>query len=93
MNKIRCKTRTIISLCLILFAVVANAQSITGNVTDESGVPLPGANVVIEGTSTGVSTDFDGKFLLEDGKFLFYIPFYRFCRTSHEYACILFTSI
>ena len=65
MNKIRCKTRTIISLCLILFAVVANAQSITGNVTDESGVPLPGANVVIEGTSTGVSTDFDGNFQIQ----------------------------
>jgi len=65
MNKIRCKTRTIISLCLILFAVVSNAQSITGNVTDESGVPLPGANVVIEGTSTGVSTDFDGNFQIQ----------------------------
>lgn len=65
MNKIRCKIRTIISLCLILFAVVANAQSITGNVTDESGVPLPGANVIIEGTSTGVSTDFDGNFQIQ----------------------------
>ncbi|MDA9187833.1 carboxypeptidase-like regulatory domain-containing protein, partial [Flavobacteriaceae bacterium] len=65
MNKIRRKTRTIISLFLILFAVVANAQSITGNVTDESGVPLPGANVLIEGTSTGVSTDFDGNFQIQ----------------------------
>ena len=65
MNKIRCKIRTIISLCLILFAVVSNAQSITGNVTDESGVPLPGANVIIEGTSTGVSTDFDGNFQIQ----------------------------
>ena len=25
------------------------AQNITGNVTNENGVPLPGANVVIEG--------------------------------------------
>ena len=65
MNKIRCNTRITISLFLILFAVVAQAQSITGNVTDESGVPLPGANVIIEGTSTGVSTDFDGNFQIQ----------------------------
>ena len=36
------------------------AQNITGNITDENGVPLPDANVVIEGTTQGVSTDFDG---------------------------------
>ncbi|PKA97710.1 iron complex outermembrane receptor protein [Flavobacteriaceae bacterium MAR_2009_75] len=37
-------------------------QSITGTVTDESGVPLPGATVLEVGTSNGVSTDFDGNY-------------------------------
>ena len=37
-------------------------KTVTGIVSDENGVPLPGANVVIDGTSTGVSTDFDGNF-------------------------------
>jgi hypothetical protein len=40
------------------------AQSnVSGNVVDsETGTPLPGVNVVIQGTSTGVSTDFDGNY-------------------------------
>ena len=55
----------IFSLCLGLFAQQAFSQTISGNVTDESGVPLPGANVIIEGTSIGVSTDFDGNFSIQ----------------------------
>ncbi|WP_406684601.1 TonB-dependent receptor [Seonamhaeicola sp. MEBiC1930] len=37
-------------------------QSITGTVTDESNQPLPGASVLVKGTSNGVTTDFDGKY-------------------------------
>ncbi|MDA9893384.1 SusC/RagA family TonB-linked outer membrane protein [Flavobacteriaceae bacterium] len=55
----------IFSLCIGLFAQQAFSQTISGNVTDESGVPLPGANVIIEGTSIGVSTDFDGNFSIQ----------------------------
>ena len=40
----------------------AYAQQITGTVTDDNGVPLPGATVVVQGTSVGVSTDFDGNY-------------------------------
>jgi hypothetical protein len=40
----------------------AQQKTITGNVTDETGLPLPGATVVIENTTQGVSTDFDGNF-------------------------------
>ena len=36
--------------------------TITGTITDPSGVPLPGANVVIKGTSTGTAADFDGNY-------------------------------
>lgn len=44
-----------------------NQQSrvITGVVTDANGEPIPGANVVIKGTTTGTVTDFDGKYSLE----------------------------
>ncbi|SHJ88202.1 SusC/RagA family TonB-linked outer membrane protein [Pseudozobellia thermophila] len=38
--------------------------AITGTVTDESGVPLPGATVLEVGTSNGVSTDFDGNYTI-----------------------------
>ncbi len=36
-----------------------------GTVTDYEGLPLPGANVIIKGTSTGTQTDFDGNYSIE----------------------------
>ncbi|MGS2763241.1 SusC/RagA family TonB-linked outer membrane protein [Sinomicrobium sp. M5D2P9] len=37
---------------------------ITGNVTDEDGVPLPGVNIVVKGTTIGTQTDFDGNYTI-----------------------------
>ncbi len=39
-------------------------QSISGIVTDESDMPLPGATVMVKGTTNGTTTDFDGKFVI-----------------------------
>jgi len=39
-------------------------KSITGTVTDQSGIALPGVSVIIVGTSTGTQTDFDGKYTI-----------------------------
>ena len=39
---------------------------ITGQITDEANEPLIGVNVVVQGTSKGTSTDFDGMYTLED---------------------------
>ena len=40
--------------------------TIRGTVVDgENGTPLPGVNVVVEGTTNGVSTNFDGVFKIE----------------------------
>lgn len=41
---------------------------ISGTVFDESGLPLPGVNVLIKGTSIGTTTDFDGKFSIKANK-------------------------
>ena len=41
------------------------AQTITGTVTDSSGNPVPGVNVIEKGTSNGTSTDFDGKYSID----------------------------
>ena len=55
--------RIILSAVFLIFSLISVGQtSVSGLVSDENGVPLPGANVVIDGTSTGVSTDFDGNF-------------------------------
>jgi len=39
-------------------------QTVTGVITDENGMPLPGASVIEEGTRNGMVTDFDGKYKL-----------------------------
>lgn len=53
-------------LTLILAFVVqlsfAQEKTISGNVTDNSGLPLPGVNIVVKGTATGTQTDFDGNY-------------------------------
>ena len=50
----------------VLASFVAHSQSmLTGTVLDENQVPLPGATVVVKGTSNGVATDFDGNFSIE----------------------------
>ncbi|MCO5724607.1 SusC/RagA family TonB-linked outer membrane protein [Robiginitalea marina] len=42
----------------------AQAQEVSGNVSDANG-PLPGASVVVKGTTTGTQTDFDGNYTLD----------------------------
>ncbi len=37
-------------------------KTITGVVTDNSGLPIPGVNVFVKGTTNGVQTDLDGKY-------------------------------
>ncbi|MGS0527260.1 TonB-dependent receptor plug domain-containing protein [Zobellia nedashkovskayae] len=39
-------------------------QQITGAVLDNAGIPLAGVNVLIDGTTTGTQTDFDGKYTI-----------------------------
>ncbi|QCX02304.1 TonB-dependent receptor [Aggregatimonas sangjinii] len=40
-------------------------STVTGTVTDESGTPLAGANVLVKGTTNGTQTDFDGNYAIE----------------------------
>ena len=44
---------------------ISVAQPISGTVTDESGAPLPGATVLVKGTTNGTITDLDGKFVID----------------------------
>ena len=54
----------VVSICFST-GLIAQTRTISGTIVDESNEPLIGANVLVEGTSNGTSTDFDGKFLLE----------------------------
>ena len=44
---------------------MAKAQTVSGTVSDATG-PLPGANVLVKGTSNGTQTDFDGNYTLDN---------------------------
>ena len=49
-------------LLLALMSTAVGAQTVSGTVTDENNQPLPGATVIVAGTSRGTSTDFDGNY-------------------------------
>ncbi len=51
-------------LCSI--CMFSQNQSVSGTVTDIFGDPLPGIDVVIKGTVKGASTDFDGKYSINN---------------------------
>ncbi len=55
----------LIFFTLISLASSAQTRQIEGLVTDVDGLPLIGANVALMSTSTGTSTDYDGKFVLK----------------------------
>lgn len=58
--------RKLLALFLGVFFIVMNSMAqqkvVTGKVTDDSGLPLPGASVKIKGTGTGASTGADGNY-------------------------------
>ncbi len=51
----------------LLFSVqlLAQEKTVSGVISDADQVPLPGVNVFIKGTNTGVATDFDGNFAIK----------------------------
>lgn len=49
---------------LIVQITFAQEKTVTGTVTDQDGLPLPGASVIVKGTTTGSQTDFDGLYTI-----------------------------
>jgi len=67
MTKLNFMKKILLLTAGLLFGIGAFAQSlkVSGKVSEESGELLPGVNVIIKGTTTGVTTDFDGNYMLE----------------------------
>ncbi|MEM7487341.1 MAG: TonB-dependent receptor [Bacteroidota bacterium] len=55
-------------ITLMMSLVFANMNSQTnirsGTVTDQNGMPLPGVSIVVDGTTNGTQTDFDGNYTI-----------------------------
>ena len=54
--------------CLFLLITTLSFSQITdlsGTVVDETGMPLPGVNIIVQNTNNGTNSDFDGNFTLK----------------------------
>ena len=56
------KTRLLFVALLGFISLSMQAQQVSGIVLDEDDNPIPGVNVIVEGTANGTTTDFDGNF-------------------------------
>jgi TonB-linked SusC/RagA family outer membrane protein len=52
-------------MAFIVHLTFAQEKTISGTVTDQDGLALPGVNIVVQGTTTGTQTDFDGNYSIE----------------------------
>lgn len=71
-NSVHTKTSTLsttlvfgLFLFLLVTPMLAQQRNISGTVTDGSGQPMPGANVLVKGTTTGTQSDFDGHYTIQ----------------------------
>ena len=55
----------LVVVMLISTSAIFAQTKLTGKIVDETNQPLPGATVVLQGTQTGASSDFDGNFTFE----------------------------
>jgi hypothetical protein len=55
-------TLLLVIALIVLMQIQSQEKKITGTVSDNSGYPLPGVNIVIKKTTTGTQTDFEGHY-------------------------------
>lgn len=56
---------SLVLTCLLVgFLGFSQVSIIKGTVVDDKGTPLLGATIVVEGTNNGVTTDFDGNYII-----------------------------
>jgi len=62
-------TKKLILMIVLVFGtypLLAQTKTVSGNVTDATtGMPLPGVNLLVQGTTKGTQTDFDGNYSIE----------------------------
>ncbi|MDC1324587.1 SusC/RagA family TonB-linked outer membrane protein [Flavobacteriaceae bacterium] len=58
-------TKNLLALLFLIPSLALAQSKVSGTVSEQaSGLPLPGVNVIISGSSTGTTTDFDGNYQL-----------------------------
>jgi TonB-linked SusC/RagA family outer membrane protein len=98
LQRSRNRVKQALLLVLILFGNVAWSQQIvSGLVTDDSQAPVPGVNIIVEGTSLGTTTDAEGKYTLsitkEDAVLVFSFIGYATQRVPVEAKTVIDVSL
>jgi len=52
-------------LAFVVQLTFAQEKTISGTVSDNTGLPLPGVNIIVKGTTNGTQTDFDGNYSIQ----------------------------
>ncbi|MDY0987335.1 SusC/RagA family TonB-linked outer membrane protein [Flavobacterium sp. CFBP9031] len=55
----------VLLLALVAQLTFAQERAVSGTVSDNTGMPLPGVSVLVKGSKTGTQTDFDGKYSIK----------------------------
>lgn len=60
------KVKKLVGMFVLMLLGITTARSqektITGTIIDQAGIPLPGVNILVDGTTTGTQSDFDGNY-------------------------------
>src|SRR6187402_646293 len=63
--KLKFKGFLVLLVVLVAQLTFAQERSVSGIVSDNAGMPLPGVSVLVKGTKNGTQSDFDGKFAIK----------------------------
>lgn len=63
--KIKTIKNILFVLSILFTSIIYSQTKITGTVTDENGVPLPGVNILVKGSQKGTVSNFDGNYSIE----------------------------
>ena len=81
------KCYSLLLMLMISISAVFAQSKISGSITDSAGIPLAGVNVIIEGTTQGAVSDFDGNYTItnvENGTYTLnasYLGFSKFTQS------------
>ena len=81
------KCYSVLLLLMVSVSTVLAQSNISGNITDSAGIPLAGVNVIVEGTTQGAVSDFDGNYTItnvENGTYTLnatYLGFSKFTQS------------
>ncbi|MDN3594867.1 SusC/RagA family TonB-linked outer membrane protein [Zunongwangia endophytica] len=68
MPNFRIKIYSLFIFFTISLVTYGQTSKVTGTITDENNVPLPGVNIMIKGANAGTQSDFDGNFSIDANK-------------------------